>query len=43
MITDEPHNVGGPVSAWMTLKSMEGMAARAEINAHWRRSYAPLT
>jgi hypothetical protein len=43
MITDEPYNVGGPDSAGMSIKSMEGMSARAEINAHWRRSYAPST
>ena len=32
--TGELHNVGDSVRAGMSLKSMEGMSARAEINEH---------
>ena len=31
-ITYEPYNVGDPVGAGISIKSMEGMSARTEIN-----------
>jgi hypothetical protein len=31
-ITDEPYDVGDPVGGGMSIKSMEGMSARTEIN-----------
>ena len=39
IVTDEPHNVGDPVSSGMILiKSMEGLPARAEIDVRCRRA-----
>jgi hypothetical protein len=39
---DEPHNVGAPVkSGVISIKSMEGLSARAEIDVRCCRSYAP--
>jgi hypothetical protein len=37
-ITDEQYNVGDPVGAGMSIKSMEGMSARTEINVHCCRA-----
>jgi hypothetical protein len=37
-ITDEPYNVGDPVSTRKSIKSMEGMSARTEINVHCCRA-----
>ena len=43
-VTDEPHNVGDPVSSVViSIKSVEGLPARAEIDAHCCRSYALTT
>jgi hypothetical protein len=43
IVTDEPHNVGDPVSSVViSIKSMEGLPARAEIDVRCCRSYAPL-
>jgi transcriptional regulator with GAF, ATPase, and Fis domain len=39
IVTDEPHNVGDPVSSGMiSIKSMEGLPARAEIDVCCRRA-----
>jgi len=38
IVTDEPHNVGDPVNTGMSIKSMEGMSARTEINTHCCRA-----
>jgi hypothetical protein len=39
IVTDEPHNVGDPVSSGViSIKSMEGLPARAEIDAHCCRA-----
>jgi hypothetical protein len=38
LITDKPYNVSDPVGAGMSIKSMEGMSARTEINEHCCRA-----
>ena len=44
IVTVEPHNVGDPVSSWViSIKSMEGPPARAEIDVRCCRSYTPST
>jgi hypothetical protein len=44
VVTDEPLDLSDPVgSVLIPIKSMEGLPARTEIDAHWRRSHAPST
>ncbi len=38
IVIDEPHNVSDPVSSWViSIKSMEGLSARADIDVRCRR------
>jgi hypothetical protein len=42
ILTVEPLGVSDPVgSVVISIKSIEGLPARAEIDAHWRRSHEP--
>jgi hypothetical protein len=44
IVIDEPLDVSDPVgSVLISIKSMEGLQARSEINAHCCRSHAPST